>query len=461
MQHVSRVGRDSGALSTFASQAERAPSWKDEVNQRLAAHKNRKGPTLAEPARPTAVQHGASSMAAQAAARVAARYAKAPSYSEMLAEEARAAVRAAEAASRAALHAQAAAESILAGLEAVNEAEDPWEPEASPAAVSEPTWEPSPAPVESVAPVVQYTAAVQPAAPAVSQAPERESYGIRWEPDLPVRPAEPEPVHATRGIDRMAASGENWWESSAVEEETADFAPIEAVEPAQPLHANLIQFPREIVAPRKAHPRLAEASYDAVAEPQGQLSIFEVDPAAVFAQPAMAETMAAAPAPAWSDIELDAQPLEEPAHQVQAAHTATMEAQASLGLRLLSSLVDGTLIGGAFLSAVAVAAMNLKDLPGLREMEVGSVAALLTIGLLYKVLFFALGTATPGMKYAHISLCTFGGQAPTRAQRCGRLGAMLLSLLPFGLGVVWALFDASHLCWHDRISRTYLRKYWA
>jgi hypothetical protein len=38
------------------------------------------------------------------------------------------------------------------------------------------------------------------------------------------------------------------------------------------------------------------------------------------------------------------------------------------------------------------------------------------------------------------------------------LGALLLSVLPLGLGVAWALFDDDHLCWHDRLSKTYLRK---
>jgi uncharacterized RDD family membrane protein YckC len=451
-------------LSTFASQAERAPSWKDEVNQRLAAHKNRKGPSLAEPASPVAVQHGASSMAAQAAARVAARYAKAPSYSEMLAEEARAAVRAAEAASRAALHAQAAAESILAGLEAASDAESAWEPEVSHAAAPEPAWEPSIAPVQHVEPV-QYVA---PAEPAMSQAAERPSFAVRWEPDMPVRPAEPAATHTSRGIDSMAASAENWWESSPLAEEDTDSGPIEIVEPAQPIHANLIEFPREIVATRKARPRMAEGSYAAAAEPVGQLSIFEVDPEAVSAQPVAAETMEPESAPAWTEpvwsgIELDAQPQEEPAAQtpaVQAAQTAALE-QAPMGVRLMAAVVDATLIVGAFLSAVAVAASNLKDLPGMREMEVGAVVALLTAGLLYQVLFFTLGEATPGMRYAHVSLCTFDGQRPTRAQRCGRLGALLLSLLPVGLGVAWALFDDGHLSWHDRLSKTYLRKYLA
>ena len=71
------------------------PAWKQEVNQRLAAHKNRKGAgdAAGQKAEP---ETSGSSRAAQAAARVAQRYAKAPTYSQMQAEEARAAVRAAE-----------------------------------------------------------------------------------------------------------------------------------------------------------------------------------------------------------------------------------------------------------------------------------------------------------------------------------------------------------------------------
>jgi hypothetical protein len=62
------------------------------------------------------------------------------------------------------------------------------------------------------------------------------------------------------------------------------------------------------------------------------------------------------------------------------------------------------------------------------------------------------------MRYAGISLCTFDDQMPTREQLRSRIGAMLLSLLPVGLGVLWAIFDEEHLSWHDRISHTYLRR---
>src|SRR6266702_2864834 len=103
-----------GALST---QPNTLPSWKQEVNQRLAAHKNRKGSAPATDSR-DAVQSGDSSRAAETAARVAARFAKAPSYSELQAEETRVAVRAAEIATKVALEAQAAAETAVAEMHA-------------------------------------------------------------------------------------------------------------------------------------------------------------------------------------------------------------------------------------------------------------------------------------------------------------------------------------------------------
>jgi hypothetical protein len=61
------------------------------------------------------------------------------------------------------------------------------------------------------------------------------------------------------------------------------------------------------------------------------------------------------------------------------------------------------------------------------------------------------------MRYASVSLCTFDGQIPSRDQLRSRLGALLLSVAPLGLGAAWAIFDEDRLCWHDRLSRTYLR----
>ncbi|MGB7546712.1 MAG: hypothetical protein WBM14_03105, partial [Terracidiphilus sp.] len=74
-------------MSTLVSQPVPQPAWKEEVNRRLAAHKNRKGMSVVEQDASTQTQSVAGSRAALAAARVAARYANAPSFSEMQAAE--------------------------------------------------------------------------------------------------------------------------------------------------------------------------------------------------------------------------------------------------------------------------------------------------------------------------------------------------------------------------------------
>lgn len=445
-----RQRREAEVLST--AQANLSLSWKQEVNRRVAAHKNHKNSSAAAPETLSEAHHTANSRAAQAAARVAARYAKAPSYSEVLAEDARAAVRAAEAASWAALEAQAAAQSVLDGLEA--------------ASASEPAWQPSPAPLPAApsAPVFARRAKPSPANNEAMSQP----FAIRWEPDMPVRPAQPAPTHATRGAATGEVDANNWRELAATPEDSLGGEEIEVVEPALPIHANLIEFPHELVAARKVRPRLAEGPFAADAEPGAQLSIFEVDPGAISTEPAAAEVVEQAAAsswaaPEWSGIgrnaQLSEELLEEPSSEEAEASAVPKLPLAPLGLRLMAMVVNSSLIAGALLAAAAMAANNLRDLPPLREIEIGAALAFVVVAALYNVLFFTLASATPGMKYAHIRLSTFDGQSPTRAQRWSRLILLLLSLLPVGLGIVWAVFDDNHLCWHDRLSRTYLRKY--
>ena len=107
-------------MSTSLSQATPEPSWKQEVNRRLAAHKSRKPAPASEPEAVGERRPRTGSRATQAAARVAARYAKAPSYSEVLAAEAHVAVRSAAIATQVALEAQAAAHAAIAGLQAAS-----------------------------------------------------------------------------------------------------------------------------------------------------------------------------------------------------------------------------------------------------------------------------------------------------------------------------------------------------
>lgn len=458
-------GMSKGALRQSALQEDSTAAWKQEVNRRLAEHNERKNAGADLPQTEANTPPAPGSRAAAAAARVAARYAKAPSYSEMLAEEARAAVRAAEAASKAALEAQAAAESVLAGLEAATSAPQTWEVEFfSPADADR-----APATAAEAVPVSSQTTA-QPAMQAAAVSPAPQSFEIRWDADLPIREARPAAGRASHAKAGANGSLENSQQADAPS--VLEVEGFEVVEGAQPIHANLIEFPRELVATRKVRPRRAEGPFAESLEALGQLSIFEVDPRSVSTEPAAAGVAvgagtAAWVGPEWSGLELDEDPPEEMA--IPAPAPAAMEREqpavagavlqlASMNRRILAAVVDFSLIASAFLAAAMLAAVNVKTLPSIKAMETGSAVALALTGAFYLALFFILAKATPGMKYAQLEFCTLAGTPPTRAQRCRRLGALILSLLPVGLGVALAIFDEQNLCWHDRLSGTYPRR---
>ena len=433
---------------------------------------NRSAPSKSETDAPAENHPTPAGRAAAAAARVAARYAKAPSYSEMLAREARAAVHAAEAASKAAHEAQTALQFVLDDMEAAASATPAWEPEPGPDNVSE----------RHAAPV-----AVPPSHQAHKPA---ESPRIHAEPanSAAAAPA----IAPSWELEGEAAQDEPLEYDTGFGYDSPTITEVHGADPVQPIYANLIQFPREMVATRRARPRRAEGPL-AATESAPQLSIFEVDPGAISILPPAA-TVDPAAEPAWmrtelpamtpaiapailpSAITLDAQSpsvifhaqpqekllqelreviLEEPEPQPVGAHEIEL---APLSRRLLSVVVDCTLIAAALVTAAILAARNAGELPGLRAIEFGAVLALMLAGAAYYAGFLALTQATPGMKYAGIELNTFAGLKATRTQRCQRLMAMLLSVVPLGLGVVWALFDEGHLTWHDRLSGTYLRK---
>lgn len=435
-------------MSTSASQPSPQPSWKQEVNQRLAAHKIRKGLSVVAESAPGETQSAASTRAAKAAARVAARFAHAPSYSEMQAAEARTALRAAEVATRAALEAQAAARVALdniqtADLETADEealfaCEDEL-PDAG----------------------ADYAALQTDEADRSLSASDRH-VEIRWDPDMPVLPSAPPVTHANHQQEEPRPEHQDWRGPApiAMQDHFAPGAPIETVEPAQPIYANLIQFPREIVATRRIRPRIAGPEAGTENEQFGQLSIFEVDPASVSTEAAQPGAGAAARSwigPEWSGIKLDAEPETDAEAEAGAAAPSPRLELAPFGLRLMAAVVDTALIAGFVCVDAALAAAYMKHPPTMKAAEVGAVIAIIAASALYHWLFLMLSRATPGMRYACISLCTFDDEIPSREQLRNRLGAMMLSLLPVGLGVGWAIFDDDHLTWHDRLSRTYLR----
>jgi uncharacterized RDD family membrane protein YckC len=74
----------------------------------------------------------------------------------------------------------------------------------------------------------------------------------------------------------------------------------------------------------------------------------------------------------------------------------------------------------------------------------------------YFALFTVFGGCTPGMMVRGLRVVSFDGSVPTFQQMVWRSLGYLLSAGTFFLGFLWALWDEDHLCWQDRLSRTYL-----
>ena len=229
-----------------------------------------------------------------------------------------------------------------------------------------------------------------------------------------------------------------------------EFAQHEVV----PLAANLIEFPRQLVASRKTRPRLAEGPLliEAEARAEAQLRIFEAEPSQVSS---LVETVL----PDWSTMVLGAPVATAPVVPERQMSFSMLPQAAAIGLRLMAGIVDGCIVLAVALAFVTAFAMTAHALPTGRVAATGGVVLVGVLAALYQALFFTLTDATPGMRYARIGLCSFSDENPTRAAMRRRALAMMLSAAPLGLGFLWAWLDEDGLGWHDRISRMYQRSY--
>ena len=224
-------------------------------------------------------------------------------------------------------------------------------------------------------------------------------------------------------------------------------AEVEEEPVAAPLAANLVEHPRELVAARRARPRLAEGP---LREEKDQLKIFEVAPETISQK-----VKVGAAATDWLPIRLDTNPVSDRAPQPLEIPLRT----ALLEDRLMAGIFDLALVVAAFALFVLVFVACTAHPPSGKPALMGAVLALGGFFVLYQYLFFKFAEGTPGMRYAKIALCTFEDENPSREAKCRRVFFLLLSAAPLGLGFIWACFDPDRLGWHDRMSRIYQRSY--
>lgn len=210
---------------------------------------------------------------------------------------------------------------------------------------------------------------------------------------------------------------------------------------------NLIHFPRASirlpVEPPLVEPRPREELAEPISNPPRILDVPE-------------EIIPTIRGPLFAEIRLDADKPQ--ADAVDAPSTATIELPlrvASPSQRAFAGLIDGLIV------LVASAIFTLAVWKTVPELPHGKAAlALLLIPVffwtVYHYLLLVYAGKTAGMEMASLCLRSFNGRAPTWKQRKRRVYSMLFSLVSIGLGFAWALVDEDCLCWHDRMTRTFL-----
>ena len=124
--------------------------------------------------------------------------------------------------------------------------------------------------------------------------------------------------------------------------------------------------------------------------------------------------------------------------------------------RVLAGIVDLAVTGVATGVFAAVAYKALESPSLSKPLVLGLLAGALVLWSTYQYLFVVYAGKTLGMMAARTRLRTFKGRALTMRQRRYRVFGLYLSSLSLGMGLMWALVDVDGLCWHDRLSKTFL-----
>jgi len=516
--------------------------WKQEITERLDRYRAHRPQTAVKPPSPTHTP--VDSRATKIARAVASRYAAAPTYSELIA---------AETARAEALMAEQRAKQAKQAKEAVERAGDLFQDlDAENSA-------------QSFSTISGETSVAFTGVSGGEQAlPQRQGYASVTEPTHPTVPGTAVmPQFAARSREMRLHQAEPEPEPSL-----EDLLASSLIEPRATLPSKLIEFPRELISPRRARPRLPEDPTRTQPclypeEPPAQLRIFEVQPetetqaqvesatqselrpnteeSAQAQRKAIEESVAGVqnsvsaamhsevakkaateadviptarpttreyvketstqrssvstaqarsnPMPSnstaaskssrtnssassatassnfrgleWASISLDKEPAaySQKAQPGASEYIPFMVDPASIDRRVMAFAVDFAAVTAGFMGFLVVFVASSPHLPtGLTAAALAGVVYV-ALWVLYQMLFFSLSGATAGMLYAHIALCTFDDQNPTRRALQRRLAAWWMSLLPLGIGFLWCFVDEDNLCWHDRITRTYQREY--
>jgi hypothetical protein len=229
-------------------------------------------------------------------------------------------------------------------------------------------------------------------------------------------------------------------ETHAVEMPVSDPVPPRVNAPertvfAAPTTAKIIEFPRSWTP--------APPPLDELAEP-----VLNSDRPRILEAPEVVP-----PAPALGGITIE--PVQQPEFEKRPGIDIPLQS-APLARRIFAAAIDGVIIGVAgilfgfiFWKMTAIRPPRIQFL--------GLVAGLSGVfWAAYQYLLVVYSGGTPGLRLARLELSRFDGSPAGRRLRRWRVLASFLSAASLGMGYAWVFLDEDSLCWHDRITHTYL-----
>jgi uncharacterized RDD family membrane protein YckC len=241
--------------------------------------------------------------------------------------------------------------------------------------------------------------------------------------------------HQALALDTFADN-----ETHAVEMPVTDPVPPPQVQTSRQLTplaptAKIIEFPRSWTP--------APPPLDELAEP-----VLNSDLPRILEAPEVVP-----PAPALGGITIE--PVQQPELEKRLGIDIPLQS-APLARRIFAAAMDGVIIavagvlfGFIFWKLTAIRPPLIQIL----ELAAGLSAVFWAA---YQYLLIVYSGGTPGLRLAKLELARFDGSPAGRRLRRWRVLASFLSAASLGMGYAWVFLDEDALCWHDRITHTYL-----
>lgn len=149
----------------------------------------------------------------------------------------------------------------------------------------------------------------------------------------------------------------------------------------------------------------------------------------------------------------------EPAHRPESEKRPGIDVpllSAPLGHRIFAAVIDSLIIAAAC-AIFGCIFWKMTAIPPPKIQVVGFLAGLAVVfWAAYQYLLVVYAGTTPGLRLMHLELSRFDGRSMSRRLRRWRVLASFLSAISLGMGYGWVFLDEDSLCWHDRITHSYL-----